>query len=226
VGVSVSINSRIPVAFILCLLPGTVYADTVHLVGGSTIEGKASRKGDKVVIEVESGEIALSASEVEEIEAGPSAVQRFEAMHAKVGARDPKALLALANFCRDHDMKERERLLLLQLLELTPEQPEVRARLGYVKSDAGWVKREQQLRDQGFVHYDGRWLPRDQPWPADRVEAHRDAQRSPAQARPAAKRAKSDSKPLAEGDADMTARHEVGSEAAAGGADDPFENVR
>lgn len=152
-------SSRIPVAFILCLLPGTVYADQVHLVGGSTIEGKASRKGDKVVIEIESGEIALSASEVAAIEPGPSPVQRFEAMHAKVGARDARALLVLANFCRDHDMKERERLLLLRLLELTPEQPEVRARLGYVKTDAGWVKREQQLRDQGFVHYDGRWSP-------------------------------------------------------------------
>jgi hypothetical protein len=206
----VSISSRIPAALILCLLPGTAYADQVHLVGGSTIEGKASRRGDKVVIEIESGEIALSAGEVEAIEPGPSPVQRFEAMHAKVGARDARALLVLANFCRDHDMKERERLLLLRLLELTPEQPEVRARLGYVKSDAGWVKREQQLRDQGFVHYDGRWSPRAQRWRADQT------------ARPAAKRAEPNRTPAVQAEGDMTAHREVGSNAPAGNPDDRF----
>jgi hypothetical protein len=216
----VSISSRIPAAFILCLLPGTAYADQVHLVGGSTIEGKASRRGDKVVIEIESGEIALSAGEVEAIEPGPSPVQRFEAMHAKVGARDARALLVLANFCRDHDMKERERLLLLRLLELTPEQPEVRARLGYVKSDAGWVKREQQLRDQGFVHYDGRWSPRAQPWRADRVESGRDPQAQTA--RPAAKRAEPNSTPAVQAEGDMTAHREVGSNALAGNPGDRF----
>jgi hypothetical protein len=175
------------------LLPGTVYADQVHLVGGSTIEGKASRKGDKVVIEIESGQIALSASEVAAIEPGPSPVQRFEAMHAKIGARDAGALLALANFCRDHDMKERERLLLLRILDLTPENPEVRARLGYVKSDAGWVKREQQLRDQGLVHYDGRWSPRAE-----------------------LKLEKADSKAVAQIEGDMAARREAGNDAPAG----------
>jgi hypothetical protein len=220
----VIISSRIPVAVVLCLLPGTVYADQVHLVGGSTIEGKASRKGDKVVVEIESGSIALSASEVEAIEPGPSPVQRFEAMHSKIGARDAKALLVLANFCRDHDMKERERLVLLQLLELTPEQPEVRARLGYVKSEAGWVKREQQLRDQGYVHYDGRWSPRAQPWTENGATAGRREQHSPARA--AGKRAKSGSKPVVQAEGDMTARHDLETEPAAGSADDPFENVR
>jgi hypothetical protein len=215
VGEIVSISSRIPVAFILCLLPGTAFADQVHLVGGSMIEGKASRKGDKVVIEIESGEIALSASEVEAIEPGPSPVQRFEAMHAKVGARDARALLALANFCRDHDMKERERLLLLRVVDLTPENPEVRARLGYVKSDAGWVKREQQLRDRGLVQYDGRWAPRAQPW----------AEQGPT-APPAAKRAKPDSKPVVQAEGDMTAHREAGGYAPADTSDDRFENVR
>lgn len=210
-----SISSRIPVAFVLCLVPGTVYADQVHLVGGSTIEGKASRKGDKVVIEIESGEIALSASEVEAIEPGPSPVQRFEAMHAKIGARDARALLALANFCRDHDMKERERVLLMRLLELTPEQPEVRARLGYVKSDAGWVKREQQLRDQGYVHYDGRWSPRAQPWDEQGTAA-----------RPAAKRAKTESKPVVPAQGDTMARREAASDAAADAAGYRPENAR
>jgi len=217
----VSISSRIPVAFILCLLPGTVYADQVHLVGGGSIEGKASRKGDRVVIEIESGEITLSAREVEAIEPGPSPVQRFEAMHAKVGARDARALLALANFCRDHDMKERERLLLLRILDLTPENSEVRARLGYVKSDAGWVKREQQLRDQGMVHYDGRWSPRAQPWD----------EQAPI-ARPAAKRAKPEGKPVVPAEGDMTAHREVEGHAPVDGyapvdtSDARFENVR
>src|SRR4051812_18787812 len=85
------------VVVLLGVMGGTAHADQVVLVGGSTIEGKASRRGDKVVIVVDAGAIAIAASEVERIDSGSSVVQRYETLRAKVGDRDVNGLMQVAN---------------------------------------------------------------------------------------------------------------------------------
>lgn len=185
--------SRGVVAVVVGLLAGTAHADTVHLLGGTSIEGKASRHGDKVVIEIEAGEIAVSVDEVERIDAGSSVVQRFEAMRAKVSERDLRGLISLANFCRDNEMKDRERVLLMRVVELAPDHGEARARLGYVRSDAGWVKREEHARQQALVMHDVRSIQREQ------------ADVAPAAPRPRASAKRAADKPAAPGADDMTA---------------------
>ena len=62
------------------MLAGHASADRVHLVSGSVIEGRAKRDGDRVVVEVDSGELALPASEVARIESSESDLQRVDAM--------------------------------------------------------------------------------------------------------------------------------------------------
>lgn len=189
------------------LLAATAHADQVRLVGGSSIEGKATRRGDKIVIEVESGEISLSVDDVERIDPSVSIVQRFESMRAKVGDRDVRGLMTLANFCRDNDMKDRERQLLQRVIEVAPEQGEARARLGYVRSDAGWIKREEQLAQQQMGNQE-RFVPRSLAGEVKRQPATRPA--------PAAR----DEAPAQAGDDDMTAQHSTH------GGLDPLRNVR
>ncbi len=154
-----------------CVLAAHVRADEVHLVGGAVIEGKATRRGDKVLVEVESGQISLPAESVERIVGGESDVQRFEALYAKLQAGDIKALLSLANFCRDHGMVERERQMLQKVIELSPDHADARARLGFVRADAGWIKREEQLRQAGFVPHEGRWVSRQELLELERLQA-------------------------------------------------------
>jgi hypothetical protein len=150
-------------------------ADQVHLVGGSQLEGKATRQGDKVVIETESGQIALSADSVERIERGQSPVQRYEALEGKLQPGDVKGRLALADFCRDNGMNAREKTLLREVIELDPEQAHARARLGYVKTPAGWITQDEQMRAQGYVRKDGQWVSPERALELDRLRAEADA---------------------------------------------------
>jgi hypothetical protein len=163
-----------PIAIALCVLASHVRADRVHLFGGNVIEGKATRSGDKVIVELESGQVVLPADSVQRIEAAESDVQRFEARYAKLRPGDVKGMMALADFCRDHDMRERERQLLLKVIEVSSDHAEARSRLGYVHTDAGWVTREEQMRAQGLVQHEGQWVTRQQLVEIERLQAEAD----------------------------------------------------
>ena len=147
-----------PIAIGMWVVASGVRADEVHLVGGTQLEGKATRHGDKVVVEMESGQITLSADGVERIERGRSNVERYQELASKLKPNDVQARLSLADFCRDHDMRAHERELLHQVIEIEPNQAQARARLGYVKTDAGWITRDEQLRAQGYVREEGQWV--------------------------------------------------------------------
>jgi hypothetical protein len=153
----------------------SAHADQVHLVGGSQLEGKATRQGDKVVIETESGQIALSADSVERIERGQSPVQRYEALEGKLQPGDVKGRLALADFCRDNGMNAREKTLLREVIALDPDEAQARARLGYVKTPAGWITQDEQMRAQGYVRKDGQWVSPERALELDRLRAEADA---------------------------------------------------
>src|SRR4051812_23934000 len=129
-----------------CLLAGQASADRVHLVSGSVIEGRAKRDGDKVVVQVDSGEVGIPAEEVASIESGKSELQRVDDMLAKLKPGDAAGLLKVANYCRDHEMPAREQEVLQRIVETAPDHAEARARLGYVRSGGAWMKREDQMR--------------------------------------------------------------------------------
>lgn len=145
-------------------------ADDVHLTGGSVLHGRATRHGDKVVVEMDSGELTLPADSVERIDGGPSDVQKFEQLYAKVAHNDVKGLLQVADFCRDHAMPDREQQVLRQVLEADADNTTARARLGYVRTDAGWMKQEDQMRAQGYIKRDGAWVTREQSLELDRMQ--------------------------------------------------------
>jgi hypothetical protein len=155
----------------LSLLAGVAHADRVHLVDGAVIEGKVTRQGDRVVIELESGELGLRADQVARIEPASSPVQQVEERRARLAPRDVAGRLALANYCRDYGMVAREQQLLREVIELAPDHAEARARLGYVQKDRRWVEREQDLRERGLVQHEGRWLTREQVLEIERLRA-------------------------------------------------------
>jgi hypothetical protein len=167
-------------------------ADRVHLLDGAVIEGKATREGDRVVIEVDSGRLALAADQVARIEPASSPVQQIEQRRARLEARDVAGRMALANYCRDHGMSAREHELLREVIELSPDHAEARARLGYVRDGGGWTTREQSLRAQGLVQHEGRWLTQQQVLEIERLRAQAQTashERDKAQAELEAKRA-------------------------------------
>jgi hypothetical protein len=139
-------------------LASPAFADRTILVGGTVLEGKATRKGDKVVIRLEAGEISVPADSVERIEKSESVVGEFDTRYAALQKGDVKARLALADYCRDHAMRAEERRLLLQVIDLDADNAAARARLGFVKTETGWLTREDAMRAKGMVEHDGRWM--------------------------------------------------------------------
>jgi hypothetical protein len=159
------------VAGSLSYLPLSAQADRVHLTSGTVIEGKARREGEKVIVELESGSVTLSAGQVQRIENAETVMQRVDERERALAKDDVTGLLKLADYCRDHDMRAREQTLLRKVLEVAPDQPEARARLGYVRTEVGWVTRDEQARAAGLVKYEGRWLTQEQVLALKKLEA-------------------------------------------------------
>jgi hypothetical protein len=156
-------------------LASPAFADRTFLVGGTVLEGKATRKGDKVVIRLEAGEISVPADSVERIEKSESVVGEFDARYAALQKGDVKARLALADYCRDHAMRAEERRLLLQVIDLDADNAAARARLGFEKTETGWLTREDAMRARGLVEHDGRWMTPSDAAALERTRVEREA---------------------------------------------------
>lgn len=166
---------------VLCSGAPLVAADDVHLDNGEVIEGRATRSGDKVVVELESGQISLSADSVKRIDKRESSVERYEKLYQKLPPHAVVERMRLADYCRDHGMRERERMLLEQVIERDPNHEQARKRLGYVKTPEGWVTYAEHMRAQGQVQRAGQWMSREEAQELDRRETLARAAASDAQ---------------------------------------------
>jgi hypothetical protein len=151
-------------------------ADRVVLVGGTVLEGRAVTKNGKVVVETEAGEVAVPADSVSRIERSEPAASRFESRYAALQPGDVQGRLELADYCRNHDMKARERKLLFEVLGIDKDNERARARLGYVKTDTGWVTEDEAMHAKGFVRDGGRWVSRGELVELERLRMEREAQ--------------------------------------------------
>ena len=159
-------------------------ADKVHLQGGAVLEGRVSRVGDKILVEVESGTLSLEAESVIRIESGPSALETVLVRRAALRNNDLAARLLLADYCRDHQLLSCERELLREVLEIDPNHAQARARLGFVRGPHGskralggasedWLTREEQLAAQGLVKRAGLWISPEEARLLDEAERER-----------------------------------------------------
>lgn len=150
-------------------------ADRTYLVGGTVIDGKATTKNGKVVIQTESGEIAVPVESVARIERGDPSVNHFDARYAALRPGDVHGRLELADYCRAHDLRARERKLLLEVIEIDRDNEVARTRLGYVKTEYGWLTQEEAMQTKGLVREDGKWVSRADLVEMQRVELEREA---------------------------------------------------
>ncbi|MDB4990732.1 MAG: hypothetical protein JWN04_5910 [Myxococcaceae bacterium] len=118
-------------AFVLAT--SSARADEVHLAEGQVLVGTATIEGDKVVVELESGRITVPRSEVTRIEKSTTPLAQADARDAALKPSDVAGMLALANYCRDHDLFNKERDLLTRILTVAPNHAEARRRLGFVR---------------------------------------------------------------------------------------------
>jgi hypothetical protein len=142
---------RLPLVLSALLLVGSsARADQVHLVEGRILEGAATIVGDKVVIELEGGRITVPLREVAKIERQASPLSEAIAKAAALKANDVAGLLRVADFCREHDLLNKERELLQRILVVAPDHLDARRRLGFARATVNgheeWVDRAEVAR--------------------------------------------------------------------------------
>lgn len=160
----------VSVLVLLAAVPAA--ADEIRLTNGRTLEGKAERVGDEVVVRSSVGEVRLPSKEVASIVVGPTREDLYRERAAKLDAKDPAQQLAFADWCRDQKLTVQEKEHLRALLAIDADHPAARARLGYVKYDGAWLTEDEYHRARGFVKVGREWVSQDE---IDRKAAERSA---------------------------------------------------
>jgi hypothetical protein len=166
-------------ALLLAALPGLAAADDVLLKNGRSFEGVlAERAGDEVRIRMPGGELRIPASHVLRIDAGRAPYAEY--LNRRGALRQAAAAagewLELARWALAHDLQQSAREAALVAAALDPKLPGLDALLpgfGYTfeETRGRWIPHEEWMLGRGFVHYEGRWMTREEQ--AERLREYR-----------------------------------------------------
>ena len=159
------------VALLLAAFPGLAAADDVLLKNGRAFEGViAEFAGDQVRIRMPGGELRLPASHVLRIDSSRAPFAEYLVRRdALRGRADSGAAewLALARWAFAHDLAQSAREAALVAAALDPKldglEPLLRG-FGYAldESHGRFIPHDEWMLGRGFVHYEGRWMTRDE----------------------------------------------------------------
>jgi hypothetical protein len=130
-------------------------ADIFWLRSGGRIEGELAN-GDQnprisyVITLPGGGQITLDAAVVEKVQAIRPELVEYEKMRRN--ALDTvQGQLALAEWCREHNLTVQRKTHLERVLVLAPDQPDARRLLGYRKVKDKWMTHDEEMTDKGYV---------------------------------------------------------------------------
>ena len=160
---------RLILACVCLFLAAPACADIVHLKTGSKLEGEIIERADGIVrIRMSSGIIAtVKEEDVVAIEQRQTPRDVYEAMARKVQPNDSDAHFALAMWCRDHGLQDETTAEIVATLKTNPDHEGARRELGHVRTEQGWMSREDAMRAEGKILVKGRWVTKEE---ADRIE--------------------------------------------------------
>ncbi|MCA9185329.1 MAG: hypothetical protein R3E01_18040 [Pirellulaceae bacterium] len=147
------------------IVSGQVYADTFHLRGGGSIDGKwlnpDREPGGAYDIRTEVGLLRLAAAQVTRVTVTTAERARYEALLPKM----PDTVAGhwkMAEWCREQGLGAEREFHLEGVLRHEPDHADARRILGYVKVDGEWTTQDAQMEARGYVRYRGRWtLPQE-----------------------------------------------------------------
>jgi hypothetical protein len=138
--------------------------DVLELTNGGRVEGRivtdAAQDKTMYVIELSAGgRLTIPRSEVARIDS-TSEVEREYAELARSSPDTVQAHWKLADWCRDHKLRDLSQQHLARSLELDPNHAQARSLLGFRKAGGQWMTRDQVMAARGMVKYDGRYVTR------------------------------------------------------------------
>lgn len=114
--------------------------DRIVLKDGRVFEGTVTESEEKVLIEMDYGTISVSASEIENIERGPTPADLLEARLSDIDRTDPDALLNLAVWAKDNGLDRRAEKIFKEVLDLDSSHSGAHRLLGHVNADGRWME--------------------------------------------------------------------------------------
>lgn len=148
------------------LLTSTAAADVVQLKNGGLLRGtiKTDSKAKTETIEVQllSGTlISVDKDQVADLVRRPL---KFEQYAARVQELEDTlaANWELAEWCRENRLDEQRRAHLERVIDFDPEHKRAHLGLGHTQQDGEWLTKEEveeRKREQGFVKFNGKYVP-------------------------------------------------------------------
>ncbi len=141
----------------LCLW-STAPADTMVLKNGQVLDGKVTKSGDDVTIEMPYMTLRFATEEIASIEYGPSPVDVYKERLAALSKDDAEGHYQLGLYCEEKAMMSHAREQFEEAISIKGDHEAARAKLGYVKNGDTWITREQDMANKGYVLYRGRYI--------------------------------------------------------------------
>jgi hypothetical protein len=137
-------------------------ADVFELTGGGRLEGKLLPADDasklNCTIELSAGgRVTIARSQVAKIDTVTDAVAEYQKL-ARTSPDTVEAHWQLAEWCREHKLRDERRQHLDRILELNPNHADARAALGFHQKDGQWMNRDDVMASRGLVLFDGKYV--------------------------------------------------------------------
>jgi hypothetical protein len=143
---------------------GGVFArgDVLELTNGGRVEGRlvdeaAADKANYVVELTAGGRLTIPRTQVARVESSSQMQAEYDEQ-ARSSPDTVDAHWKLAEWCREHKLRDLSQQHLTRILELDPNHAEARTLLGFRNAGGQWMTRDEVLAARGLVKYEGRFV--------------------------------------------------------------------
>ena len=143
---------------------GQVRADFVVLKTGGSIRGElltapSSTQKSTVSIQTVSGSLVTIAFEdVESITPRRLVLEQYESLRRVTPEDDVDSQWAVAEWCREHSLKDQREEHLLLIIEQEPDHAAARRGLGHTQHEGRWASRDEIMISRGYVKHKGKYV--------------------------------------------------------------------
>ncbi len=152
---------RLFALYLLFLIAPAALSDELVLKTGGRISGEVNRLDDgSYQITTPMGTlVTIKRNQVEKF-IGTTAEQQSYARRVHAAPDTVEAQMALANWCREHNLSTEASRHAARVIELDPTNADARQMLNFRNVDGDWMTREQVMESRGMVWFEGKYRTR------------------------------------------------------------------
>ncbi len=148
---------------------GSVLADEVYLKGGAKFTGRIEEQTETMLtINIGDGVVGVAMSRVEKIVKGKSPLDEYDERARALDAKDLNGWRGLGAWASHHGLSAQAKDSYSKVMALSPDDPEARQALGFVRFNDQWMTEDQSYAARGYVKLGGEWMT---PAAAQQVQA-------------------------------------------------------